>query len=209
MASSSCNNFALIMVKVLVDLNFALNAIPLRRSARVDILIEPAVRYPVGKYVVWIFHASLMIAKLNFFVNRCVTEGLTALSILHFIIFVEMTAAGAICSAAVVFKSKEAIMYFHSHYSLCRRLFGELLSLILQVEHDAHSRRYSVKVILLALRSLLIMIIPLRILSTWSVHSAPAARNNTYRILLMQAPRKAPQDYGGLTRKIKCFCMRV
>ena len=104
--------FTFEVVKVVFDLSFTLNMIPLKRSNKTDLRLESTVRSSTVKYTVWFLQAVFYLQKLIFLLFRGVTSETYAYLILHINMLLQLV-TGLLCTASFVTKSEEARNYFN------------------------------------------------------------------------------------------------
>ena len=123
MAITGSRSITLESIKVIFDLNFLVNRIPLKRSNSIDLAIETVVRSRVTVYAVWFFRFAFLSQKLFSFFMRDVTSDSLAYYVLHAIILIQIM-TGLIIAASLAIKSEEVKNYFnllHLHFQNVRR----------------------------------------------------------------------------------------
>ena len=96
---------------------------PLKRSTKFDLGVEPEVRRPVLKYGAWSIQVVMCMHKLVSFVKRCMTEAISLFSLLHLITILQVI-LGMVCETLTIIMADEAEIYFRFHNFISRDVYG-------------------------------------------------------------------------------------
>ena len=120
---ATVGSFSLHIFRAICDFNFTANMMPLKRSTKFDLGLEPAVRHPLLKYGAWTIQAVVGMQKLVSFVMRCLTEAMSLFPLLHFIVLLQVI-LGLLCEVFTIIMADEAELYFSFYNFMSREFYG-------------------------------------------------------------------------------------
>ena len=120
---STIESLSLHIFRAICDFNFTANMVPLKRSTKFELGIEPAVRRPLLKYGAWAIQAVVCMQKLVSFVQRCMTEDMSIFSLLHLIVLLQVI-VGLLCEAVTIILADEVEIYFRFYNFMNREFYG-------------------------------------------------------------------------------------